>query len=257
MLPPKERFTDRVSDYVKFRPSYPAEVIDFIVSNSDLGRLSVVGDIGCGTGIFSQLLLGRGLNVVGVEPNASMLAAAREALDSNPRFVANHSSAEDTGLPSGSIDAITAAQAFHWFDPAAAKAEFRRVLKPNGWIYLVWNERVATGSMFAEAYEALIQDVSAEYREVGHRNRTEAELLDWFEADAKLVAWDNFQVLDKDGFLGRSFSSSYMPAAGTAEREELAKRLAEMYESHQSEGGIRLDYCCKVFAGRLKPGPDL
>lgn len=252
MRAPTERFSDRVADYVRYRPSYPQEVIDLIVNTVGITRDTLIADIGCGTGIFSKLLLQTPASVIGVEPNQAMLDAAMHDLGQENRFFPVHKTAEQTGLQSHTIDAVTAAQAFHWFNQELARDEFRRILKPEGWVFLVWNERKNTGSEFAELYESVLRDCSTEYAKVGHRNTPDQTILDWFEnPEATTERFPNAQTMDLEGFLGRVYSSSYVPAAGTPEREAIAERLIDLFNRCQQHGRIELDYETKVFFGKL------
>ncbi len=138
---PMERFSNRVENYRRFRPSYPDAVIDLIRETAGLREGSPAADLGSGTGILTRLLLDAGWEVFAVEPNAPMRAAAEEELGAEARFHSIDAPAEATGLPAGSVQAITCAQAFHWFDREAAQAEFARILKPEGWAFIIWNER--------------------------------------------------------------------------------------------------------------------
>jgi ubiquinone/menaquinone biosynthesis C-methylase UbiE len=138
----KERFSDRVDDYRKYRPGYPEAVLQVLEERCGLSPSSVVADIGSGTGILTGMLLSKAHTVYAVEPNAPMRSAAEEDYRDHPAFRSVAGSAEATTLPSRSVDLITAAQAFHWFDPEKAKAEFRRILRKEGNIALIWNERM-------------------------------------------------------------------------------------------------------------------
>lgn len=139
MTNPTERFTSRVENYVKYRPSYPAEIVPFLAEKAGLASESTIVDVGSGTGISSALFLDHGYRVVGVEPNGAMRAAAERMLGENPRFTSINATAEATTLPDDSADLIIAGQAFHWFDQARARAEFARILKPNGMVALMWS----------------------------------------------------------------------------------------------------------------------
>ncbi len=254
MLPPTERFSDRVADYVRSRPSYPVAAIDCLVQVVGLCEHSVIADIGCGTGIFATQLLTTGASVIGIEPNEPMRQASLDLLSGTARFRATDGSAEVTGLEGASIDVITAAQAFHWFRPAEARQEFRRILKPNGWVALTWNERKASGSEFLECYEQILRECSPEYANVTHRNTPDNEILDWFEnPNAVFNTFVNETPLDLDNFLGRAYSSSYVPAAETAERIEITGRLTDLYERTISDGPVTMRYETKLFLGQLQP----
>lgn len=252
MRNPTERFSDRVDDYVKYRPTYPSEVIDLIAQVARLDSLSVVADIGCGTGIFSKLLLQTGAMIVGVEPNEPMLEAAKQLLDSEPRFRAVRATAEATSLEDHSYDAVTAAQAFHWFRRDEARAEFQRILKPQGWVFLVWNERLSDTSEFARGYEEILKDLATDYAMTRHRNTSDEELLAWFQnSSARIESFDHSQSLSLEGLLGRAYSSSYVPASGTPEREAITNRLTRLFDDCQVDEEIRWDYRTKVYLGQL------
>ncbi len=252
MREPTERFSDRVDDYVKFRPTYPQGAVDLIRSVASLNRESLVADVGCGTGIFSKLLLETGATVIGIEPNGPMLEAAKQFLADEPRFRAVQATAEETGLDDQSVDAITAAQAFHWFRREEARVEFQRILKPGGWVFLVWNERRSDSSKFAHEYESILQELATDYATTRHRNTSDEELLGWFrDSSARMESFDHSQTMSLEGLLGRAYSSSYVPAAGTHEREVITDRLSQLFEQCQVEGEVRWDYRTKVYLGQL------
>ena len=180
MIAPTARFSDRVENYVKFRPGYPAELVTTLQSVVGLNPDSIVADIGSGTGILSELFLKNGNPVLGVEPNLEMREAAESLLAPYPRFMSIGSTAEATGLAPGSVDLIVAGQAFHWFDQTSTKAEFQRILRPEGgWVALIWNERQTDASPFLAAYEALLKTHGTDYEEVNH-TRINAEMLSAF-----------------------------------------------------------------------------
>lgn len=252
MLPPTERFSDRVSDYVQARPSYPEDVIALLEEKCGLDSDSFVADIGCGTGIFTQQLLSIGCLVVGIEPNEPMLQAAIDNLCDHEQFLAVDGSGESTGLADHCVDLITVAQAFHWFNPSEALKEFHRILKPKGWVALIWNERKSSGSQFLEGYEKVLNDFAPEYSHVKHRNNSEDDILDWFQnSAARVYSFENNQMLDLDGLLGRAFSSSYVPAAGTMERGPIEQELKNLFRRTNQNGLVSFEYETKVFIGQL------
>ncbi|HYN24061.1 MAG TPA: class I SAM-dependent methyltransferase, partial [Pyrinomonadaceae bacterium] len=150
------RFTTRVENYAKFRPTYPPSIIDLLRADCGLTEASVIADVGSGTGILSELFLKNGNTVYGVEPNAQMRTAAESLLSDYRRFNSIDGTAESTNLKSDSIDFVTAAQAFHWFEPKKTRAEFARILKPGGWVALIWNERRLDSTPLLRAYEQLL-----------------------------------------------------------------------------------------------------
>ena len=161
-----ERFTDRVENYSKYRPTYPAGVINLLKSECGLSPESDVADIGSGTGILAKLLLRNCKRVFGVEPNAAMRDAGKALLKNYPTFITVAGSAENTTLPDASIDLITAGQAFHWFDEMKARVEFKRILKSGGFVALVWNDRRLDSTPFLAAYEQLLREFGTDYAQV-------------------------------------------------------------------------------------------
>jgi len=140
----KEWFGNRVENYVKFRPSYPTDAVDCIIQQTGVNDQSVIADLGSGTGKFTRLLLEHGLSVLAVEPNDNMREASEKELSEFAGFCSVSASAENTMLADNSVDLITVAQAFHWFDQDACKSEWLRILRPNGYVALVWNRRETT-----------------------------------------------------------------------------------------------------------------
>ncbi len=252
MLPPTERFSDRVSDYVRARPSYPEHVISLLEEKCGLDSDSFVADIGCGTGMFTQQLLTIGCLVVGIEPNELMLQAAIDNLCDHEQFLAVDGSGESTGLADHCVDLITVAQAFHWLNPSDARKEFHRILKPKGWVALVWNERKSSGSQFLEGYEMVLKDFAPEYAQVNHRNNSADDILGWFQnSGARVYSFENNQLIDLNGLLGRAFSSSYVPAAGTMGRGLIEQELTNLFIRTNENGLVSFEYETKVFIGQL------
>ena len=210
---PTGRFTGLADTYAKYRPTYPAEAVDFILRRCGLRAGSVLVDVGCGTGISSRLFAARGLQVIGVEPNAEMRAAgeAEAASADHPGPIYRDGTADATGFPPHSADAVLAAQAFHWFEPEPALREFHRILRPGARVILLWNERDESDP-FTAAYSAVIRSAPDTAAVEKPRGRAGEPLLHspWFE-NAELAVFRNAQTLDEEGVLGRAFSASYAP----------------------------------------------
>src|SRR5271169_949232 len=162
----KQRFSNRVTDYVRHRPGYPAACLDLLREECRLQPAHAVADIGSGTGLLSKLFLDNGNRVLGVEPNAEMRSAGAEFLQEYANFSSVNGSAEATTLPGHSVDFVSAGQAFHWFDPVAAKCEFQRILKPDGWVVVLWNDRRISESRFSREYENLLVRFGTDYSRV-------------------------------------------------------------------------------------------
>lgn len=252
----KERFSDRVDLYVKYRPSYPVEAIDYLYQTIGLNRNSTIADVGAGTGIFSALLLERGSHVTAVEPNLEMRKAAEEKFAKDNHFRALPGSAEKTGLPDQSVDFIVCAQAFHWFDREAAQLEFKRILKPGGKVVLIWNSRRTQGTPFLEEYEQLIQTFGTDYTKVNHKNITPESLSSFFKKGQMQVAqFSNLQVFDFEGLSGRVRSSSYTPVPGDPRYESMMLALRDLFERNKQDGKVFFEYETEIYWGEVAEIP--
>lgn len=250
MRSPTERFSDRVANYVKYRPSYPAGAISTLQETCGLGPDSAVADIGSGTGILTRLLLDTGAEVFGVEPNTEMRLAAERLLADYPRFTSRDGRAEATGLVPDSIDIITTAQAFHWFDWGQAKGEFERIIRSGGWVALIWNER-RTDSPFGQAYESLLLTHAAEYSAVDHRRVTDDDIAEFFEpAVVASASFENHQTFDFESLRGRVMSSSYAPNEDDPKHQPLMDGLREIFDAHAKKGVVRFEYDTHLYYGQ-------
>ncbi|MCC2685378.1 MAG: methyltransferase protein [Paenibacillaceae bacterium] len=248
----KERFTERVDDYVKYRPSYPEDALDYLFGEVGLRPGSLVADIGAGTGIFSKLLLARGSRVIAVEPNEAMRSAADEMLGSEPNYRSVDGSAEATGLADSSVDFIVCAQSFHWFDQVATKVEFKRILRPGGKVVLIWNSRVPSGTPFLEGYEQLLHKYGEDYGRINHKNITLEQLRPFYSNGGPVKkVFFNRQMLDFDQLKGRAMSSSYVPALGHPNHDPFVAALRELFERNKRDGKVEMDYETEVYVGEV------
>lgn len=253
MTNPTERFSNRAATYVRARPSYPPEALDLLAERCGLAPQAVVADVGSGTGILTRLLLERGATVFAVEPNAAMRAAAEGVLGSTPGFTSVAATAEATTLSDRSVDLVTAGQAYHWFDPEPTRREFARILRPGGWVALIWNDRRSGGTRFLEAYEQLLLTHGTDYASVNHRRINAAELQSFFgPAPLQGATFSYCQTFDLDGLRSRLVSSSYTPALGQPGHAEMLDALAAIYAEHEVAGQVQLDYDTLVFYGQLR-----
>ncbi|WP_118953522.1 class I SAM-dependent methyltransferase [Taibaiella helva] len=250
-IDPTQRFSNRVDDYVRYRPSYPAELISRMQERYGWDSDTLIADIGAGTGISSLLFLEAGYKVIAVEPNDPMRERAAALLQAYPGFSVGKGTAEQTGLATHSVDAIVCAQAFHWMDAAATRPEWERILKPDGPVVLIWNERLIE-TEFEKVYEALIRTHGRQYVRFDHRNTGMKEIKAFFSPQAvQLDVFVNQQIFDGDGLRGRLLSSSYMPAAGDEGYEAMIADLAALFSRYQENGHIMIRYETKVYSGRL------
>jgi len=250
-MDPTDRFSDRVALYVRYRPGYPEALLRALADEAGLGAASVVADLGSGTGISAEMLLRSGCQVHAVEPNGPMRRAAEEALGDNPRFHSVDGRAEATGLPDDSADLVTAGQAFHWFDLPATRAEVLRILRPAGRAAVFWNARLTDTTPFLRAYEALLHRFGTDYAEVDHTRFDEAAMAPFFGGGFETRVFPNAQEVDFDGLRGRLLSSSYVPAAGQPGHEPMLEELRRIFDEHQHEGRVRLDYDTRLHLGPL------
>ncbi len=255
-LRPTERFSDRVENYVRFRPGYPAGVLELLRREMNFTPASVVADVGSGTGLLARLFLDNGNAVYGVEPNREMREAGERLLRDFPGFRSVAGSAEATTLGDASVDFVTAGQAFHWFDVERARREFKRILRPGGWAALVWNDRRRDSTPYLAAYEALLRRYGTDYNTVADggvlsEEEGDALLRGFFGGDYRRETFDNFQTFDFEGVRGRLLSASYVPLAGQPGHDELFAGMREIYDEHQRDGLVRLEYDTQVYYGHI------
>jgi SAM-dependent methyltransferase len=248
---PESRFSDRVSNYIRYRPTYPVDVVDMLHREAALRAGSVIADVGSGTGISAELFLREDCTVFAVEPNKEMREAAERLLADRPAFRSVQGSAEATTLADHSVNFVVAAQAFHWFKPEPTRAEFSRILRPGGWIVLIWNERKLDATPFLRAYEDLLIKHGTDYAKVRHEN-INAEALGAFFADGRYAthSFPNEQHFDYEGLKGRLLSSSYAPGEGQAGHEAMMADLDDIFERHQVNGQVCFEYDTRVHLGR-------
>ena len=252
MFDSTKRFSSRVANYVRFRPGYPAAIVELLRREYELADASEVADIGSGTGLLSRDFLDAGLAGTGVEPNREMREAGDALLTGYARFRSVDGTAEATTLGDSSVDLITAAQAFHWFDVDATRREWLRVLRPNGAVALIWNERLVE-TPFMREVEAITDkfaaagDPEGKIREAGRGRIGGLFGSSGFRVDE----FPNHQMFDFAGLVGRISSSSYLPMAGEPAHEEMSGELRVVFEKWQEDGLVRFLYRTKVFHGRI------
>ena len=244
---PRERFSSRVENYVRFRPGYPAEAIAVLERACGLRPGAEVADVGSGTGILTRLLLDAGCRVYGVEPNEAMRQAAEEYLKDFANFISHDGTAENTNLADSSIDFVVAAQAFHWFDADKTRDEFRRILKAGGYVALIWNERQLDTTEFLREYEKLLLKYAADYEKVRHENIDQQKLGAFFQDEYGRASYPNVQVFDLAGLRGRLLSSSYMPAEDDPSFPALEKELQNVFAKHAENDRIKVFYDTNIY----------
>jgi len=246
------RFSDRVENYVLYRPGYPLEVLQALKTECGLGPRHVVADIASGTGIWTRMLLENGNPVFGVEPNAEMRVAGERQLAAFPKFTSVAGTAEGTTLADHGVDLVTAAQAAHWFDPERARREFVRILKPGGWLALLWNERLTDSTAFLRHYEELLLKYGTDYQDVRHERTTDAvnEFFDPVPFQERVFSMR--QEFDYAGVEGRLLSSSYAPGQDHPQHAPMLAELRRIFDTCALEGRVAFEYKTRLYFGRLR-----
>jgi ubiquinone/menaquinone biosynthesis C-methylase UbiE len=257
MKDPTKRFSNRVENYVKYRPTYPEEILNVFRDEMGMTESSVIADVGSGTGISAKLFLENGNSVFGVEPNEAMRRAAEEFLKGFPKFTSIDGTATGTNLPDASADLVTAFQAFHWFEGEDTRNEFERILKKDGYggyggyVALIWNERQTDSTPFLREYEKFLLGYASDYREVRHENTGVEKLKKFFHKDFSHVTFQNSQIFDFDGLKGRVTSSSYMPAEDSPDYPRMVEELKALFTKYEEQGRITILYDTAVNYGHL------
>ena len=250
---PKKRFSTRVENYIKYRPSYPQEIISFLKEKHILSSDSVIADIGSGTGILSELFLKEGNQVYGIEPNIDMRKAGETQLSKYSNFVSVEGSAENTSLNSSSVDIITAGQAFHWFDLETTRKEFLRILKPKGWVILIWNRREKQNNVFLKEYEKFLLKYGTDYTAIEKKKLDFDKFFGKNRTDMNYnyKKFDNYQMFDYEGLEGRLLSTSYIPLNDHPTFNDMMIDLKNLFDKYQQNGLIKFEYKTEVIYGQL------
>jgi ubiquinone/menaquinone biosynthesis C-methylase UbiE len=249
---PLKKFTDRVDDYAKNRPTYPTSILTYFLEQKIIACNTIVADIGSGTGHFTKLLVKIADRIYGVEPNQAMRQKAVDLLTPYPNSIILNGSAEQTGLDYQSIDIITIAQAFHWFDIQGIQKEFARILKPQGWIIILWNERNKEDDPFGIAYDQLLLRECPKYLNSPHRSLNREKIREFFQTDSiNYKMFHHEQILSLEGFLGRSFSSSYTPKKQNPKYPAFVAKLENLFWNYAKNNKVTFNYTTHVYYGQL------
>ena len=253
MTDPTRRFSSRVENYIKFRPHYPQAVISTLREECQLTSAALIADIGAGTGLLTELFLKNGNQALAVEPNPEMRVAGERIRRSHPDLLSVAGRAEATTLADNSVDFIVAGQAFHWFDRQKAHREFLRILKPNGWVMLIWNEREIHTTPFMTAYEQLLQRYATDYVQMNHKQIDQAALSGFYgNPGFKTKTFSNRQDFDYAGLQGRLLSSSYAPESEHPDYEPMLAELAKIFGAHAVNGRVGFEYTTMMYYGQLQ-----
>ena len=247
----EEKFTGKAEIYAKYRPSYTDEFIDYLYRDMGFKGSSRIADIGAGTGIFTELLLKRGSIVCLVEPNHDMFCTAKSKLAKYADCCYSNATAEETKLKDNSVDFVTAAQAFHWFQRDAFKEECKRILKPDGKVLLVWNSRVESAPMVLDNNE-INKKYCINYKgfSAGNSVVNSEEYNDFFKT-VEYKEFDNNLYFSCDGFVGRNLSSSYAPKPGAENYLPYIKALEELFSKYERHGKVMMQHITVSYVGEV------
>jgi ubiquinone/menaquinone biosynthesis C-methylase UbiE len=247
MLDSVARFTVTVGDYVKYRPGYPIELFRYLASQ--FSNNVDVAELGAGTGIFTRQLANVGFvrKIYAVEPNDNMRSAAeKERNFGEQRIVYRKGTAENTGLPSHSVDGVLGAQCFHWFDLGLTLAEINRIAKPGSNCYAIWNDRV--NHDFNNDLERVLFAFSKPYPSLKRPDGTILDLKRLIPSGEE-ITFESNQEMDLRGLIGRMASTSYV-AHGVADKISFNNELAKIFEKYQKGGKVIMEYKTRVFHWR-------
>ena len=248
----EEKFTGKASTYERYRPEYPKEFIDYLYSEVGFSKDSVISDIGSGTGILSRQLLDRGSNVICVEPNENMRQTAEKSLSSYNNFTSMDGSAEKTNVSDRSVDFITVAQAFHWFDAEKFKLECQRILKPYGKVILVWNSRVYDSQLVIENAQ-ICRRLCPNFKGFSGGQQEDPEVFSSFfkKGVCEHRKFQNDLKFDMDSFIGRNLSSSYAPKKGDVNYQKFIDEITELFNKYSVNGVLVLPNVTRSYVGEV------
>jgi SAM-dependent methyltransferase len=252
ILDTTNKFTGKANIYSKYRPSYPAEYIDYLVSYNNLTSNKLIADVGSSTGILTRLLLDNKLKVIAVEPNEDMRNIAEKSLNDYPDFISKNGTAENTGIENESVDLVTVAQAFHWFDKSKFNMECKRILKPNANVALVWNSRDFSSQLITQNSE-ICEKLCPSFNGFSGGIEETPEIYEQFFKDGK-YEFKKFQYnfeMDLDGFVGRNLSSSYAPKDTDPSYEKYIEAITELFVKYSVNDKITVPNITRSYIGRV------
>lgn len=244
----EEKFTGKADLYEKYRPSYPDALVDFLYANA---RCGCVADIGAGTGKFTRCLMRKPWRIIAVEPNADM----REKLSDIDHIRIVPAPAENTGLDDFSVGLVTVAQAFHWFDEEKFKAECKRILAPDGWVAIIFNNRVTEDCEISRVRDDICMRYCGAFHSghIGRRSVEEGDkfLRNEYFTETKYFFADHILELDEQSFVGDTLSRSYALSEDHPDYEKFVGELKEAFAKYNNYGtvGIKIKTVC--YLGRL------
>lgn len=243
---------DRKGDvYAKARPAYPASLFAHLSERGIIRADTTAADIGSGTGIFTLQLAPFVAKVYAVEPNDDMRTKAETAFASCGNIVSVSASAEQTTLAEHSIDVITVAQAFHWFDRAAFRTECRRILKSDGNVLLIWNDRDTDSPIIRDNFAVNKQFCPRFCGSSNGISFDKASFADFFAKIPEVIEFENSLIYDRDAFVMRNLSSSYAPVQGDAHYDRYVQAIHDVFDRHSKDGTVVYPYITRCYLGTV------
>lgn len=247
----EHKFDQKGGIYSKARPSYPDKLFSYLTGNGYVGKATVIADIGSGTGKFTQQIGRYSEKVFAVEPNDDMRLIAEKNFSDCRNIISVNGSAENTTLSDSSVDFITVAQAFHWFDRKAFKAECRRILRKNGKVLLVWNDRDTDSELIRENYD-INRRFCPNFKGSSNGIDFSKEAFDdFFEGDFIVVEFGNDLIYDENTFVSRCLSSSYAPNQDDENYNPYVNELRELFEKYSKNSVIPYPYITRCYIGNV------
>ena len=239
--------------YSKYRPSYPSNFIDYLFTDLGISQRGIIADIGSGTGILTRQLLEKGNKVYGIEPNADMRIIAENNLKDFPKFISVNGSAENTTIEDNSVDYITVAQAFHWFDREKFKKECQRILKPEGKVILIWNTRDTDNELVIENYE-INRKYCPNFKGFSdgmYGKTNNDDFSDFFNGKYETKVFPNNLIFNMDGFIGRNLSSSYALKSNDIQYNSYVNELKKIYRKYSNNGQLIMPNLTRSYVGNV------
>lgn len=246
-----EKFNGIANEYAQSRPDYAAEFIDCLFDKYGFSASSVIADIGSGTGKFAKQLLDKECKVICVEPNTDMRFAAEKDLCKYPNFKSVEGSAENTILPDNSVDYITAAQAFHWFNTKKFKAECSRIIKPKGQAFLVWNTRNNDALINQELYRVYSEYCPDFKGFSGGTKPHDNRIKEFFDNKYEYITFDNPLYYDREKFINRSLSGSYSLKKGDYNFSLYIEEISKIFDKFEVDGIVKIENNTVAYVGTV------
>lgn len=245
------KFSGKAKNYSAGRPSYAKAFIDMLYAEQSFSASSEIADIGCGTGIFAKQLLERGSIVYGVELNGDMRLQAENYLAGFDNFRLVNGIAENTTLPDCSVDFITVAQAFHWFNVEPFKAESKRILRSCGKVFLIWNSRdtrAEVNKLCGKIFSKFCKNFKGFS---GGIKKDDERISEFFNGKYCYAEFDNPLLYDREKFIRRSLSSSYSLTEKDKNFSEYLSKLNELFDKNSTNGVLTIPNKTEVYFTKL------